>query len=132
MANGLFSSRSKNLRDTVADEARAVEDQIADLHAEIASLARLMADDAAGGAKSIRKKARAVKADMGDAAHDLKDRAQSDIADMIAAGEDILAEFQARYRDTGQKARKAVHERPLTTLGIAAAAGFLLAALLRR
>jgi len=132
MANGLFSSRSKSLRDSVADEARTVEDQIADLRAELASLAGLLADDAAGSAKSIRKKARAVKAEAGEAAQDLKDRAQGDIADMIAAGEDILAEFQARYRDTGHKARKAVHERPLTTLGIAAAAGFLLAALLRR
>ena len=132
MANGLFSSRSKNLRDHVADEAQAVEDQIAELRAEISALARLLADDAAGGAKGIRKKARAVKAEVGDAAQDLKDRAQGDIADMIAAGEDILAEFQSRYRDTGRKARKAVHERPLTTLGIAAAAGFFLAALLRR
>lgn len=132
MANGLFSSRSKSIRSNIKDDARTVEDQIGELRAEIASLAGLLANDAADGAGRIRKKARAVKDDVSDAAHGLKDRAESDIKDMIAAGEDILAEFQARYQDTGHKARQAVKERPLTTLGVAAAAGFLLATLLRR
>lgn len=132
MANGMFSSRSKNLRDGLKEDAQAVEDQIADLREEIASLARVLADDASSRAGSIRKKARAAKAGVSDAAHDLKDRAESDVRDMIAAGEDILAEFQARYQDSGRKARKAVQDHPLTTLGVAAAAGFVLAALLRR
>ena len=132
MANGLFSSRSKTLRSTLQDEAKTAEDQIAELRAEIAALAGLLANDAADGAGRIRRKARAVKADVSDAAYGLKDRAESDIKDMIAAGEDILAEFQTRYRDSGRKAREAVKENPLTTLGVAAAAGFLLATLLRR
>ncbi|MBN9052784.1 DUF883 family protein [Shinella sp. PSBB067] len=132
MANGMFSSRSKNLRDGLKEDAQAVEDQIADLREEIASLARVLADDASSRAGSIRKKARAAKAGVSDAAHGLKDRAESDVRDMIAAGEDILAEFQARYQDSGRKARKAVQDHPLTTLGVAAAAGFVLAALLRR
>lgn len=132
MANGLFSSRSKSLRNGIQDEAQAVEEQIADLRAEIASLAKLLADDASSGASGIRKKARAAKAQASEAAHDLKDRAEGDIRDMIAAGEDILADFQERYRHSGRRARKAVKEHPLATLGVAAAAGFLLAALLRR
>ena len=132
MATGLFSNRKKNLRNGLEDEAQAVEDQIAELRAEIAALARVLANDASDGASGIRKKARAVKAEVSDAAHDLKGRAQSDIQDMIAAGEDILADFQSRYRDSGRKARKAVRDNPLATLGIAAAAGFVLAALLRR
>ncbi|WP_411035650.1 glycine zipper domain-containing protein [Shinella sp. BYT-45] len=132
MATGLFSSRSKSLRNGLHAEAQAVEDQIAELREEIASLARVLANDASSGAGGIRKKARAVKAEVSDAAHGLKDRAENDIRDMIAAGEDILADLQARYQDSGRKARKAVHDHPLATLGVAAAAGFLLAALLRR
>ena len=132
MANGLFSSRSKNLRNGLHDEAKAVEDQITELREEIAALARVLASDATSGASNIRKKARAAKAEVSDAAHGLKDRAESDVRDLIAAGEDILAEFQTRYQDSGRKARKAVQDNPLTTLGIAAAAGFVLAALLRR
>lgn len=132
MATGLFSSRNKSLRDGVAEGAEAVEEQIAELRAEIAALARVLADDASSGASGIRRKARAVKAEARDAVHDLTDRAGSDIRDMIAAGEDILADFQARYQDSGRKARQAVHDHPLATLGIAAAAGFVLAALLRR
>ncbi|MCJ8052821.1 hypothetical protein GB928_022125 [Shinella curvata] len=132
MATGLFSTRKKSLRDGLQDEALAVEDQIAELRDEIAALARVLASDASSGAGGIRKKARAVKAEVSDAAHDLKDRAETDIRDMIAAGEDILADFQNRYRDSGRKARKAVQDNPLATLGIAAAAGFLLAAVLRR
>lgn len=128
MATGLFSSRSKSLH----DDAQAVEAQIADLRDEIASLAKLLASDATSGATGIRRKARAVKAQASDAAHDLKDRAEHDFRDMIAAGEDILGELQARYQDSGRKARKAVHDHPLATLGIAAAAGFFIAALLRR
>lgn len=132
MANGLFSSRSKNLRNGLHDEAKAVEDQITELREEIAALARVLASDATSGASNIRKKARAAKAEVSDAAHGLKDRAENDVRDLIAAGEDILAEFQTRYQDSGRKARKAVQDNPLTTLGIAAAAGFVLAALLRR
>jgi len=132
MSNGLFSSRNKSLRKGLQEDARAVEEQIADLREEIASLASLLANDAASGASGLRKKARAAKDEARDAAYDLKDRAQSDIRDMISAGEEILADFQARYRDSGQRARKAVKEHPLATLGVAAAAGFVLAALLRR
>ena len=126
MANGLFSSRK------LRDDARSVEDQIADLRAEIASLAGSLADEAASGAGRIRKRARAAKAGVSDAAHDLRDRAEGDIRDMIAAGEDIIADLQARYGDSGRKAREAVRERPLAALGVAAVAGFVLAALMRR
>lgn len=132
MANGMFSSRSKTLKNGLKDEAQAVEDQITELREEIASLARLLATDASKGAGNIRKRARAAKAEMSDAAHGLKDRAEGDFRDMIAAGEDILSDLQSRYQDSGRMARKAVKEHPLTTLGVAAAAGFLLAALLRR
>ena len=132
MATGLFSSRSKTLRNGLHDEAQAVEDQIAELREEIAALARVLAKDASTGAGSLRKKARAAKAEVSNAAQDLKDRAETDIHDMIAAGEDILADLQTRYQDSGRKARQAVQDHPLATLGIAAAAGFVLAALLRR
>lgn len=132
MANGVFSSRKKSLREGLGDEASAVEAQIAELREELAALARVLADDASSGASSIRKKARAAKSDAADAARDLKDRAGNDIRDMIAAGEDILADFQNRYQDSGRKARQAVQDHPLATLGIAAAAGFVIAALLRR
>lgn len=132
MATGLFSSRSKKPRNGLHEEAQSVEDQIADLRGEIAALARVLANEASSGAGSIRKKASAAKAEASDAAHDLKDRAENDIRDMISAGEDILAELQARYQDSGRKARQAVHDHPLATLGIAAAAGFVLATLLRR
>ncbi|GMB80257.1 DUF883 family protein [Shinella zoogloeoides] len=132
MATGMFSSRSKTLKNGLKDEAQAVEDQITELREEIASLARLLATDASKGAGNIRKRARAAKAGMSDAAEGLKDRAEGDFRDMMAAGEDILSELQSRYQDSGRMARKAVKEHPLTTLGVAAAAGFLLAALLRR
>ena len=132
MANGVFSSRKKSLREGLSDEASAVEAQIAELREELAALARVLADDASSGANSIRKKARAAKNDAADAARDIKDRAGNDIRDMIAAGEDILADFQNRYQDSGRKARQAVQDHPLATLGIAAAAGFVIAALLRR
>ena len=125
MANGLFSSRSSKTRSGLQERAEAVEDQIAELRDEIAALAKLMARDASAGASGVKKKARA-------AAHDLKDRAESDIQDMIAAGEDILADLQERYRHSGRKVRESVHDHPLATLGIAAAAGFLIASLLRR
>ncbi len=128
MATGLFSSRSKTLH----DDAQAVEEQIAELREEIAALARTLAGDASRGAGNIRRKARAAKAEASEAAQDLKSRAENDIRDMIAAGEDILADFQGRYQESGRKARQAVHDHPLTTLGIAAVAGFALAALLRR
>jgi ElaB/YqjD/DUF883 family membrane-anchored ribosome-binding protein len=132
MATGLFSSRSKSVRNGLHEEAQAVEDQIAELREEIAALARVLSADASSGTSGIRQKARAAKAQASEAAHDLKDRAEGDIRDMIAAGEDILAEFQTRYRDSGRRARKAVKDHPLATLGVAAVAGFFLAALLRR
>ena len=71
MATGLFSSRSKTLRNGLHDEAQAVEDQIAELREEIATLARVLAKDASSGAGNLRKKARAAKAEVSDAAHDL-------------------------------------------------------------
>lgn len=117
MAHGLFSSREKTIR----QGAEAVEDQIAELRAEIAALAGILSRDAR---KAGRK--------AGAAAGDLKERAESDIGEMIAAGEDILASLQERYELSGRRVRKAVHEHPLATVGIAAAAGFVLAALLRR
>lgn len=118
MANGLFSSRSNTLRSGLKHEAEAMEEQIAELRAEIAALAGSLAGDA-------RKKA-------GAAAGDLKERAESDLQEMIAAGEDILASLQDRYRRSGKEIRRNVHEHPLAALGLAAAAGFFIAALMRR
>ena len=117
MANGLFSSRSKTLR----QDARTVEDEIAELRAEIAALAGSLTADA----RKARKKA-------GAAAEDLKERAEGELQDMIAAGEDILADLQQRYRHSGKEIRRTVHEHPLAALGLAAAAGFVIAALMRR
>jgi ElaB/YqjD/DUF883 family membrane-anchored ribosome-binding protein len=132
MATGLFSSRSKGLRNGLHEEAAHVEDQIAQIRDEIAELAKIIARDTAGNVSEARSKVGSAKAKAREAAHDLKDRAETDIQDLIAAGEDILAQFQDRYRDSGRKVRKTVHDHPLATLGIAAAAGFVIAALLRR
>ncbi|MFC3075403.1 glycine zipper domain-containing protein [Shinella pollutisoli] len=125
MANGLFSSRSKTLRSGLREEAQAVEEQIAELRAEIAALAGSLAGDA----RKARRKAGAAAQDL---AGDLKERAESDLHDMIAAGEDILASLQDRYRQSGKEIRRSVHEHPLAALGLAAAAGFVIAALMRR
>lgn len=138
MANGLFSSRSssKGFRNGLHDEVEKVEDQIAEIRDEIAALARLIARDAESGVSGIRSKAGAATSKARKAArataHDLKDRAESDIRDLIEAGEDILADLQDRYHESGRKVRKTVHDHPLATLGIAAAAGFVIASLLRR
>jgi ElaB/YqjD/DUF883 family membrane-anchored ribosome-binding protein len=121
MANGLFSSRSKTLRSGLREEAEAVEERIAELRAEIAALAGSLAGDA-----------RKARGKAGAAADDLKERAESDLQDMIAAGEDILASLQQRYRQSGKEIRRSVHEHPLAALGLAAAAGFVIAALMRR
>lgn len=121
MAHGLFSSHSKTLRKDLREGADAVEDQIAELRAEIAALAGTLSKDAG----KVRKRA-------ANAASDIKERASDDIADLIAAGEDILASLQERTRLSGKQMRKNVHEHPLAALGIAAAAGFVIAALMRR
>ncbi|MCP8894094.1 DUF883 family protein [Shinella daejeonensis] len=132
MATGRLSSRGKSLRDGLQDDAKAAQQQIDELREEIAALTSLLARDASEGAGKVKSKVRAAGARARDAAEDLKGRAEDDFSDLISAGEDFLSDLQKRYQDSGQRLCETVRERPLATLGLAAAAGFLLASLWRR
>jgi ElaB/YqjD/DUF883 family membrane-anchored ribosome-binding protein len=132
MANGMFSSRGKSLRKDLHSDAQSAQKQIAELREEIASLTRLLGRDASDGAAKVKSKAKAVHAQARNAADTIKDHVGSDFGDLIGAGEEFLSDLQHRYRDSGRKVRETVRERPLATLGIAVAAGVILASLLRR
>ncbi|MCF3641417.1 hypothetical protein LXM94_15695 [Rhizobium sp. TRM95111] len=128
MANGLFSARNGKGRRFFREEEQTLEDQLAQLRDDVASLAKLVARDASHGVDGARRKMRGAR----HRAEEVKEHAESDIRDLISAGEEVLADFRNRYRGTGREVRRTVRQHPVAALGAMAAAGFVLAALLRR
>ncbi|MDX3927103.1 MAG: hypothetical protein QHC90_15010 [Shinella sp.] len=129
MATGIFQSRNgRSRRNSIRAEADNIEDQLAQIRDDIAALAKVVARDASSGVSEARSKLDAVREKVGG----LKGHAEADFRDLIASGEEILSDIRARYRDSGRHVRETVKEHPLATIGTAVAAGFILAALLRR
>lgn len=129
MASGMFS-RGKDR--TVSDAAETMEDQIAELRDQISTLAKLVARDVSDGADDVRGRFTMFRKNAQQAGAEATGRATDTLEDLIAGGEDILAELTTRYRDTGREVRRTVKEHPFATLGAAALAGFVIAAILRR
>ncbi len=125
MASGMFS-RGKDR--TVSETAATIEDQIAELRDQISSLAKLVAQDVADGTESARDRFSMFRRNARKAGSDASDS----LEELIASGEEILAELTARYKDTGREVRRTVKDHPFATLGAAALAGFVIAAILRR
>ncbi|MDO9414972.1 glycine zipper domain-containing protein [Pararhizobium sp.] len=119
MANGLFSSNTKKK----ANEALnfSLEEQIEQIRSDISSLAKVLSDRGAETSKEVKARAR-----------DARDTAEAGFSDLLANSEDLIADLRSRYASTEKQIRDNVREHPLATIGIAAAAGILLAALLRR
>jgi ElaB/YqjD/DUF883 family membrane-anchored ribosome-binding protein len=127
MATALFSRNSKGRR-VVREEAETVEAQLAQLRDDIASLAKIVSRDASSGVETVKGRVRGVR---GKAAR-IQGDAESHMHDLIAAGEEALSDLGERYRQSGREVRRTVREHPVATIGTALAAGFVLAALLRR
>lgn len=125
MASGMFS-RGKDR--TASEAATTIEDQIAELRDQISSLTKLVAQDVADGTESARERFSMFRRTARQAGSDATDS----LEELIASGEEILAELSARYKDTGREVRRTVKEHPFATLGAAALAGFVIAAILRR
>ncbi len=125
MASGMFS-RGKDR--TVSETAATIEDQIAELRDQISSLAKLVAQDVADGTESARDRFSMFRRNARQAGSDASDS----LEELIASGEEILAELTARSKDTGREVRRTVKDHPFATLGAAALAGFVIAAILRR
>lgn len=120
MAGGLFSSSSKTKRNGALLET-SIEDQIEQMRNDISSLAKVLSDRSADARKEVKSRV-----------HSAKDQAEANLTDLLANGEDLLADLRKRYAVGERQLRENVREHPLATIGIAAAAGLLLAALLRR
>ena len=129
MASGMFS-RGKDR--TVSEAAETVEDQIAELRDQISTLAKLVTQDVADGAEDARDRFSMFRRKARENARHARAEATDGLDELIANGEDILAELTARYKDTGREVRRTVKEHPFATLGAAAVAGFVIAAILRR
>ena len=129
MASGMFS-RGKDR--TVSEAAETVEDQIAELRDQISTLAKLVAQDVADGAEDARDRFSMFRRKARENARHARAEATDGLDELIANGEDILAELTARYRDTGRDVRPNDKDQPIATLGAAADAGFVIAAILRR
>ena len=127
MATALFSRNGKGRR-VVREEAETVEAQLAQLRDDIASLAKIVSRDASSGVGTVKGRVRGVR---GKAAR-IQGDAESHMHDLIAAGEEALSDLGERYRQSGREVRRTVREHPVATIGTALAAGFVLAALLRR
>ena len=127
MATALFSRNGKGRR-VVREEAETVEAQLAQLRDDIASLAKIVSRDASSGVETVKGRVRGVR---GKAAR-IQGDAESHMHDLIAAGEEALSDLGERYRQSGREVRRTVRKHPVATLGTALAAGFVLAALLRR
>ena len=127
MATALFSRNGKGRR-VVREEAETVEAQLAQLRDDIASLAKIVSREASSGVETVKGRVRGVR---GKAAR-IQGDAESHMHDLIAAGEEALSDLGERYRQSGREVRRTVREHPVATIGTALAAGFVLAALLRR
>lgn len=127
MATALFSRNGKGRR-VVREEAETVEAQLAQLRDDIASLAKIVSRDASSGVETVKGRVRGVR---GKASR-IQGDAESHMHDLIAAGEEALSDLGERYRQSGREVRRTVREHPVATIGTALAAGFVLAALLRR
>ena len=127
MATALFSRNGKGRR-AVREEAETVEAQLAQLRDDIASLAKIVSRDASSGVETVKGRVRGVR---GKASR-IQGDAESHMHDLIAAGEEALSDLGERYRQSGREVRRTVREHPVATIGTALAAGFVLAALLRR
>ena len=127
MATALFSRNGKGRR-VVREEAETVEAQLAQLRDDIASLAKIVSRDASSGVETVKGRVRGVR---GKASR-IQGDAESHMHDLIAAGEEALSDLGERYRQSGREVRRTFREHPVATIGTALAAGFVLAALLRR
>lgn len=127
MATALFSRNGKGRR-AVRDEAETVEEQLARLRDDIASLAKIVARDASEGVDGLKDRLRGAR----DEAGTIESDAEARLHDLVVAGEEALADIGARYRRSSREVRRTVRQHPVATLGTAIAAGFVLAALLRR
>lgn len=63
---------------------------------------------------------------------DAKSDADRRVADMTGAGEQMLDDLRLQVTALEKDLRRTVHDRPLQTLGLAAAFGFLCAMMMRR
>lgn len=106
-------SRTKTANDTSAETA-ALREQIEQLTAAIEKMAK------AEGAEAVKA--------AGDAARDIANRAARLIDDLTGNAEAAGAALDEGRRQLEQ----AVRDKPLAALSVAALAGFVLAALLRR
>ncbi len=118
MATGLFSSARKKHNGFLDTP---VEDQISEIRNDIAALTKLLSKRSADASSDVRSRA-----------HDVRDQAEAGFQDLLSNGEQMLSELRSRYASTEKQVRHTVREHPVATLGAAALAGIVIAALLRR
>ncbi|WEX76678.1 hypothetical protein PYH37_005001 [Sinorhizobium numidicum] len=117
---GLFSSSGARKRNGAGLE-QSIEEQLQEMRDDIAALASVLTDRGAAVSKDAKGKAR-----------DLREQTEAGLQDLLSNAEEILSELRSRYSGTERQVREAVREHPVATLGVAAALGLLVAALLRR
>lgn len=111
-----MATTSKTTRST--SDTNPIVDDIAERAARIREdLAAL--SDALAGAGSIKSGV-------------AREAAEHKIEELLKSGEKIVAELSDQYSRTEKQVATTVREKPLQSLGVAVAAGFLAAFLLRR
>ncbi len=110
----MATTKSGAAKTEASADGRPIEDDIAELRAEIAALARQIS---ALGEKSASTARRA---------------AAEGVEQLRAQGEAKLSELRDSAADMEARITQTVHEKPVTSLAIAAGIGFLFALIARR
>ena len=118
--SGLFSGKSSH-RTGSGLFNQPFEDQLSDIRDDIAALTKLLAKRGDKASHLVR-----------DRAHDARSSAEAGLSDLMEGAEEMLSDLRRRYASTERQVRHTVHEHPLATIGILAAAGLLAVSLLRK
>lgn len=111
VATSKASTRNSNKSHTAVDD---IAERTARIKAELAALGEALAG------------AGAVQAGVA------REAAEARIEDVIKNGEQLMAEMSSQFSRAERQVSATVREKPLQSLGVAVAAGFLAAILLRR
>lgn len=101
------SSNAKQVADDVAERAQRIRDELKAL------------SDALAGAGAVQSGV-------------AREAAEEKIDELLKSGEKIVAELSGHFANAEKQMSTTVREKPLQSLGVAMAAGFLAAILLRR
>jgi len=82
--------------------------------------------------RDIGKLTASLQSDAGDAAHHVSDEIAEKVHELRGRVDELTTELSAKGRDVRHMTEQRIQERPLTSVAVAAAAGFFLGKLLRR